>query len=65
MNTNEKYGQRSNERIIDGERAVPVVMVKTPFVVPSCGPGRHCAAHCEAPHPCCRCGAWFVPVDAS
>ena len=47
--------------LIDGDGPVLARMVTGALVITGeCAPGRHCAHHCESPHPCCRCGAEFV-----
>lgn len=52
----------SNEKLIDGmppERAMRLLDMSTTH----CDDGRHCAAHGNVVHPCCRCGSVFVAED--
>lgn len=56
----------SSEIVVDGAEPSDCVTVQ-PAVVHAptwagCGDGKHCAAHGESPHPCCRCGATFAEV---
>lgn len=53
----------TEERIIDGCEPVRVRLF-TPALdgLEPCASGRHCAAHCDGPHPCCRCGSQFVEL---
>jgi hypothetical protein len=49
-----------NERVMDGQGTMPVIIWTEPKIKPGCETGRHCAAHGAGPFYCCKCGASFV-----
>lgn len=54
-----RVGDVQDEYVIDGAGPKRVYVTGPHVTEKPCPPGRHCAAHCDGPFPCCKCGMTF------